>query len=101
MLTGGLLVSVGLLVVGVVITIARPELIAPRQTSVGDIPRNIAALRPGGFFDLGLLVLLVTPALRVLALLVSFAKRRMWLFSTFCLVVLVALGLSAYFGLHL
>ena len=99
-LTAGLLVSVALLVIGVVLTVVRPDLAAVHEASVGRIPAEIAALRPGGFFDLGLLVLLATPALRVAALLAGFVQRRMWLFSLFSLIVLGVLALSAYVGLR-
>lgn len=99
-LTAGLLVSIAFLVAGVVLTVARPGLSAVHGTSVGQIPANLADLQPGGFFDLGLLVLVATPAARVIALLVGFIHRRMWLFSLFSLIVLVVLGLSAYIGLE-
>jgi uncharacterized membrane protein len=98
-LTSGLLVAVTLLLIGVVLTIARPDLEPVHTALVQDIPGEIAALRPGGFFDLGLLILLATPAVRVMALLVGFVRQRMWLFSLFSLIVLVVLALSAFIGL--
>ena len=99
-LTAGLVAAVILLVAGVILTLARPDLAAVHQTSVPDIPRAVAALEPGGFFSLGLLVLLATPVARVIALLVGFARRRMWMFSGFSLIVLAGLALSAVFGLR-
>jgi uncharacterized membrane protein len=60
----------------------------------------VGALEPGGFFDLGLLLLLATPAARVVALFVGFARRRSWLFAGCSAVVLVALALSAFLGLR-
>jgi uncharacterized membrane protein len=99
-LTAGLLVSVALLLVGVVLTLARPEVSVGHGTAVGHIPANLAHLRPGGFFDLGLLVLLGTPVARVIAVLAGFIQRRMWLFALCSLIVLVVLGLSVYIGLE-
>jgi uncharacterized membrane protein len=87
-LTAGLLVSVALLLVGVVLTLARPEVSVGHGTAVGHIPANLAHLRPGGFFDLGL------------AVLAGFIQRRMWLFALCSLIVLVVLGLSVYIGLE-
>ena len=98
-LTVGLLVSVVLLVVGAVVTLVRPDLPAVHQTSLRQLWAALSGLRPGGFFDLGLLVLLATPVARVVALLLGFSQRRMWLFSLVSLIVLVLLGLSAYLGL--
>ena len=98
-LLAGLVTAVVLLLAGVVLTVARPGLASLHETSVAGIPGAIHDLRPGGFFDLGLLVLLATPVVRVLALLISFGRRRMWLFSGFCLVVLAALAVSAVLGL--
>jgi|WetSurMetagenome_2_1015567.scaffolds.fasta_scaffold95543_3 uncharacterized membrane protein len=94
----GLFVSVGILLMGVVLTFARPGLSAVHVASIGSIPAEIGALRPGGFFTLGLLVLLATPILRVAALLIGFLKKRMWLFVACTAVVLALLGLSLYLG---
>jgi uncharacterized membrane protein len=99
-LSTGLLVSVALLVIGVVLTIVRPGLTVAHEASIRDIPGEIAALRPGGFFDLGLLALVATPAVGVAALLIGFIRRRMWLFALFSLLVLAVLGLSVYVGLR-
>jgi len=44
----------------------------PRKTSIQGIPRALRALEPGGFFQLGLLVLLATPAARVAALFLAY-----------------------------
>jgi uncharacterized membrane protein len=99
-LTIGLIVAVALLLLGVILTVARPGLEPLHKTSISDMPGAIAALEPGGFFDLGLMVLLATPVARVAALLVAFARRRMWLFSGCSVVVLVVLAISAFLGLR-
>jgi hypothetical protein len=56
----GLFTAVILLVVGAVLTLTGRGPSPPSETSIGDIPRAVAAFEPGGFFDLGLLVLLAT-----------------------------------------
>ena len=91
--------AVLLLLVGVVLTVARPG-VPLWAGSITEMPRALAALEPGGFFDLGLLVLLATPAARVVALLIAFARRRLWVFSGVSLVVLIVLVLSAFLGLR-
>jgi uncharacterized membrane protein len=100
-LTVGLVTAVTLLVIGAVLAIARPGVAVPHVTSVKDIPGELAALRPGGFFELGLLVLLATPFARVLALGVAFARRRWWLFAGISAVVAAMLILGAALGVSL
>jgi uncharacterized membrane protein len=95
----GLVAAVALLVVGVVVTLARPGIVVPRATSIRGIPRALWALEPGAFFEIGLLVLLATPAARVVALLLAYVRRRQWLFSAICVFVLAVLILSGYLGL--
>ncbi len=99
-LTVGLIVAVVLLLVGVILTLVRPGLTPLHVTSVADIPRAVGALEPGGFFDLGLLLLLATPAVRVAALVIGFARRSAWLFSACGVVVLAALAVSVVLGLR-
>jgi len=95
----GLIAAITLLLAGAVLTAARPDLPAMHETSVTDIPRAMWALEPGGFFDLGLLLLLATPAARVVALFVGFTRRRIWLFSLISLIVLAGLAASVVLGL--
>jgi uncharacterized membrane protein len=98
-LLAGLSLAVLLFLVGVVLAAIKPG-VSLSASSIVEMPGALAALEPGGFFDLGLLVLLATPAARVIALLVSFARRRLWVFSGVSLVVLIVLALSAFLGLR-
>lgn len=100
-LTLGLLLAVALLIIGAILTIARPGVAVPHTTSVKDIPAGLAALQPGGFFKLGLIVLLATPFARVLALGIAFARRRWWLFAGISAVVATLLIVGAVLGLSL
>lgn len=97
----GLLSAVTLLVIGAVLTLARPGVAVPHATSVKDIPGALTALQPGGFFELGLLVLLATPFARVVALGIAFARRRWWLFASISAVVASLLIVGAALGLSL
>ncbi len=99
-LLGGLALSVVLLLTGVVMVVAGRGPSPAGSTSVADIPRAIAALEPGGFLDLGLVVLLATPVARVIALAVGFARRKAWGFCAMSALVLAMLALSAYLGLR-
>ncbi len=97
-LMAGLLTSVVLLAIGAALTVALPDLPVAHVASLRQLPGDLVALHPVGFFTLGLLVLLATPVAWVVALLVGFVRRRMWLFSFFSAAVLLALAISAYFG---
>lgn len=96
----GLCLAVALLLVGVVLTVLQPQTSVPRETSLPDMPQALASLEPGGFFTLGLLVLLATPAARVMGMLVGYLRRRMWLFAGVALLVLAVIVASAYLGLR-
>lgn len=97
----GLLMAMTLLVVGVILTLARPGIGVRHATALRDLPAQLAALEPGGFYELGLLVLLATPFARVVALGIAFARRRRWLFAAISLVVTAMLILGAVLGLSL
>jgi uncharacterized membrane protein len=99
-LATGLVLSVVLLLTGAIMVLAGRGPSPPAKTSLADLPRALAALEPGGFLNLGLVVLLATPVARVVALVVSFARRRAWLFCGISCFVLALLALSAYLGLR-
>lgn len=96
----GLSLAILLMLAGAVLAGTGTGTLIGHESSISDLPRALAGLEPGGFFDLGLLVLLATPVARIVALLVGFARRRAWLFSGISLVVLVMLALSAFLGLR-
>jgi uncharacterized membrane protein len=97
----GLLAAVGLLVIGVILALARPGVDPVHVTSIKDLPKQLAAGEPGGFFQLGLLVLLLTPFARVVALGIAFAGRRQWLFTGISALVAALLIVGAVLGLSL
>jgi uncharacterized membrane protein len=98
-LSTGLLVTVALLLAGVLVALIRPDAPLMRETSLTDLPRALRALEPGGFFLLGLLVLVATPVARVIALGIGCARRREWLFVGFSGCVTAVLVLSLIWGL--
>jgi uncharacterized membrane protein len=95
----GLSLAILLMLVGVILAEVRTGPPVARESSITALPRTLGALEAGGFFDLGLLVLLATPAARVVALLVAFTRRKLWIFSGVSLIVLAVLVLSGYLGL--
>jgi uncharacterized membrane protein len=97
----GLLVAIGLMIAGAILAVIQESGSVRHSTSLGDLPGLLANGDPTGFLDLGLLVLLATPAARVIALLVAFIRRREWLFAGISAVVVAVLVLSAVLGLML
>jgi uncharacterized membrane protein len=95
----GLCLAVALMLVGVVLTVARPDTEVPGGASFGDMLGDLAAFEPAGFLTLGLLVLLLTPVARVVALLIVFVRRSAWLFAGLALLVLGVIAVGAYLGL--
>lgn len=66
---------------------------------LAEIPSALWAGRPNGFVSLGILVLVVTPAARVMLLLGAFARRREWGFALISAAVLGVLGVGLVVGL--
>lgn len=95
----GLLIAMAILLAGVVATAVRGGGSVPRHASLAEMPGLLRRLQPGGFFTLGLLILLLTPAARVVALVIAFSRDRQWLFVGFSALVLVLLILCGVLGM--
>ena len=100
LLLAGLVLSIVLMLTGAVLAAIGTGGPVARESSLSRLPGALRGLEPGGFFDLGLLLLLATPIARVLALLVGFARHKAWSFSAISLLVLAILALSAFLGLR-
>lgn len=99
LLTVGTLASVALLAVGAVLAVASgaSPLLPPPAFDPARIVDDVAALRPTGFIWLGLLGTLATPASRVMAALVGYARQGeqgMAVISGLILIVIAA-GVAA------
>jgi uncharacterized membrane protein len=70
----------------------------PRHESLVTLCREAGRFHGPAITTLGLLVLMVTPIMRVVVLLVGWAARRDWLFAAVALVVLALLILSLLLG---
>lgn len=92
-LRAGLALSMALLALGLALALAEGRLRA-RPVALGDVVPLIAAGRPSGFMAAGILVLLATPAIRVLALAARFAAEGDRRFAA----VAVAVGLVLAFA---
>lgn len=98
-LRGGVALSIGILVLGVVLffvgggTDTQP----PAQT-LADVAQGVLAGSPLATIMLGLLVLLVTPVLRVLVSIAAFALEHDWRYVAITTLVLVILAISFVLG---
>ena len=104
LLTGGTYAAIVLLAIGFGLMVANG--VAPLSGGppfdVTTIPADLVALRPSGFLWLGLIVVVATPASRVLASLVGYARRgerRMAVVAALILAV-IALSVAAANGLE-
>ena len=93
LLTGGTYISIALLAIGFGLMLVNgisPLSPAP-PFDAGQIPADILALRPTGFLWLGLIVVVATPASRVLAALIGYQRsgeRRMAIVAAAILAVI-------------
>jgi uncharacterized membrane protein len=104
LLTVGTYAAIALLAIGFALMVATgvSPLSGGPRFDVTAIPGDLLALRPTGFLWLGLLVVVATPAARVLASLVGFAQRgerRMVVVAALILLV-IALSVVTAIGLE-
>lgn len=95
----GLILSVAILLIGVALAVAGRGVPVPDYTSLREMPQAVVNLEAGGFFSLGLFVLLLTPVARVLVLFVTFSRDRQWFFAGISAAVLIMLALCGIVGL--
>jgi uncharacterized membrane protein len=99
LLTIGTYASIGLVAIGVVLLLGSgtsPLDPAP-ALDLGGLGRDLAALRPPGFLWLGILGLVATPAARVAAALVGYARsgERAMVVVALLILAVIAIGVGA------
>jgi uncharacterized membrane protein len=94
----GLAASAVLLTCGLAAMLGQGHQQTPRHESLGTLGREAARFHGPAITTLGLLVLMITPVMRVVVLLVGWALRRDWLFAAVAFVVLGLLVLSLSLG---
>jgi uncharacterized membrane protein len=98
LLTIGLAASTTAMLAGIALNLVK-EADAPSQAPhFMEAMQRVLALQPSGFLGLGLLILIMTPILRVLGSFVAFLYERDWRFAGMTFLVLVILSLSVLFG---
>lgn len=97
-LLGGLIVSAVLLVSGMLAMLFEGEISASPHEPLGTLLREAMHFRGPALTVLGLLVLMITPIVRVVVLLVGWALDRQWRFMLVALAVLALLIISLLLG---
>lgn len=98
MLVMGLIFSTILMLIGLGLDFILGREVPKAVPDLKDVFSRIAVLRPSGFLTLGMLMLIVTPILRVVGSIFAFIYERDWRYAgiTFLVLVIViaSLGLS-------
>jgi uncharacterized membrane protein len=96
LLTAGTYLSVALLAIGVALMAAAgiSPLSGGPAFDPGNLPADIAALRPEGFLWLGLIAVIATPSARVAASLVGYLRRGERAMAGVSLLILGVIALS-------
>lgn len=97
-LLAGLVISALLLVCGIAAMLAQGHEEVPRHDSLSTLLQEAARFNGPAVTTLGLLVLMITPMMRVVVLLVGWTLERTWIFAAVALVVLGLLILSLSLG---
>ena len=97
-LLGGVALSVALMGVGVVASLARGEGLPHGVTHVGDITAGLGSLDSAAYLSLGLIVLIGTPFVRVAGSLVAFAREHDRRYTAITATVLAVMCLSVLLG---
>jgi uncharacterized membrane protein len=98
LLVVGLVISVALILFGLFLDLTLHREIPTSIPHLAEIFTRVTALRPSGFLSLGLLVLIITPVVRVLGSFLAFVYERDWRYAAITFVVLVVVTLSIVLG---
>ncbi|MFN8471522.1 MAG: DUF1634 domain-containing protein [Anaerolineae bacterium] len=94
----GLTASTILLLVGVLLGVIEQRPMPNTTLAVGDVVQRLVGMRPSGFLNLGLLVLIVTPVMRVIGSVFVFLFERDWRYAAITGLVLVIMLISLLSG---
>jgi len=98
MLIVGLAISVALMLFGLALDLFFHRVPPTVVPNLGDVLSRMAELRPSGFLAAGLLVLIITPVLRVVGSIFAFLYERDYLFVGITTLVLVIVLVSMMLG---
>lgn len=94
----GLVLSTALMLIGLGLSLLTERKLPETVPEVGEVVRQVVALRPSGFLALGLLVLIATPILRVIGSIGVFLYERDWRFAGISTLVFIIMLTSILLG---
>lgn len=98
MLIVGLSVSTVILIIGLALSVVGHQSLSNHVSELGNLLTRVRSGAPDGFLDLGILVLIVTPVLRVVGSLIEFINKRNWRYAGISALVLSILTVSVIIG---
>ena len=90
----GLYFSLAAMIVGLALLILTPGPVAVEPLGFAEILAGVFKLQALAWLNLGVLILLITPVLRVVTALVGFSAEREWVFAAVSAFVLAVLAVS-------
>lgn len=96
----GLTASGALLGFGLLIVFATNEVRSGPPPHISELPTEVWHGNGVAVIDLGLMLLMATPTIRVAVLLTGWVREKNWFFAIVAQTVLALLILSIVFGLH-
>jgi uncharacterized membrane protein len=93
-MNGGFLLAIGLMLAGLLAGVVTGDHIAKETDPLRDVLPGVLQFKAQDIVDLGIIVLLATPAAYVVVALVTFLRDRDLLFVAVCLALLGILALS-------
>lgn len=97
-LTVGVAVAIGLMAVGVVLSLFDAEGLPAHVVSLGELASGLGSLDPAAYLSLGLMALIATPFVRVAGSIVAFAREHDRRYVLITAVVLAVMCLSVALG---
>ena len=93
-MNAGFCIAIGLMLVGILVGLVTGEHVKTDTDSLRDVLPGALRLGAQDLVELGILVLLATPAAYVVVALLTFLRNRDWLFALVCLALLGILSMS-------
>jgi uncharacterized membrane protein len=94
----GLILSILMMVVGIILQLLSGGHLPTVMILPSQMIASLLAFQPTGFLSLGLLLLIATPVVRVVASVIIYASNRDWRYTLVTLTVLVIITLSVLIG---
>jgi len=96
----GLIVSAMLMLIGLGLDLISSRTLTTETFPPGEALRQAMALRSSGFYSLGLIMLMLTPLMRVIGSVIVFIWERDWRYAGITALVILVMLISLWVGLR-